>query len=68
MNNERQSAVTFARIKWAMMSSLEPKWNEANLLLQALRLLFEETPQAHPLVNHLHGLLHVLPPQPDMAT
>jgi hypothetical protein len=60
--------VALARIKWAVMSSHQPKWNEANLLLQAPRLLFEETPQAHQLVNHLQGLLHVLPPLPDMAT
>lgn len=62
MNNHRQSAAAFARIKWAIMSCHQPKWNEANLLRQALRLLFDH------LVNHLHRLLHVLPPQPDMAT
>jgi hypothetical protein len=32
-----------------MMPSHQPKWNEANLLPQALRQLFEETTQAHQL-------------------
>jgi hypothetical protein len=41
--NNSDDDQSLVHVKWAMMPSHQPMWNQANLLLQAPRLLFDQT-------------------------